>query len=356
MGKIPFCLVLLFLLADAACTKSGDMQNKLPVDSTKIFGSIDSSDLIKGITYQSDDSTYTQYFYYDTVSRKIIVSLQPVSSSSQDYTDGEEYSYDAYGMLVHISGKFLDPQDTYFSKADYQYDDQHVLKSVSYTFFGGFEYTANYAKSPVPAGGYMLYELYTSPGNNGYTDSSYVGVYFSDSGTYISSYQIHNDTEVGSIYNTSVNGDTYFYTTDTAIYDAAGNFSKSIFTTPPDPLKADSLVTYTRFEFKSRDTKGSQLFNLGRVLYNGVGNTMIFSIIDSYAWLISPLGDDGIQMNKHPALQATMTVADSFGNFNTVLTFNTPAQYDDKSRLIKYHNFARFAPYAEYDILIAYYK
>jgi len=30
--------------------------------------------------------------------------------------------------------------------------------------------------------------------------------------------------------------------------------------------------------------------------------------------------------------------------------------YDDKSRVIKYHNFAHFSPYAGYDLTISYYK
>jgi len=355
MNKFFRGIIWLFFMAGTACTKSGDIQHTPLIDSTKIFGTIDSSDLIKSITYQSGDSTYTQYFFYDTVNRKIIVSLQPVSSSSSDYTDGEEFYYDAGGFLIHISGKFVVPQDTYFSSADYQYDDQHVLKSASNTFFGGLYYAADYTKTPVPAGGYLLSQLYTSPGNNGYTDSDYVAVYLNDTGGYISSYQIHNDTGQGDIYNTSANGDTYVYVSDTSIYDAAGNLSKSVFTYPPDPLKSDSLVIYTRYDFKLRDTKGNQLYNLQRVLFNGVGNT-IFPIIDFYTGFLSPLGDDGVQLIKYPALQTTMTVADSFGNYDSTITFNSSPQYDDRSRLITYQNVARFPPYAGYNILIAYYK
>jgi hypothetical protein len=81
-----------------------------------------------------------------------------------------------------------------------------------------------------------------------------------------------------------------------------------------------------------------------------------FSIIDFFAGELSPLGEDGMQFDKYPALQTTVIVADPTGIFNTTLHFSTPAVYDDKSRVIKYHNFAHFSPYAGYDLTISYYK
>jgi hypothetical protein len=354
MGKVLPYSILLVLFGSLSCTKTGIQQNNPHPGSLNIFGFTDSTQLIKSITYQSQDSSGSQYFFYDTVNRKIIVSMQPISTASQAYTDGEEFFYDANGLLVHTDAKFVVPADVYFSSADYTYDDQHVLQSASTTLFGGVSYSAEYTKTAVPGGGYLLSTLSTLPGDNGYTDSNYTAVYIDNNNRFVSFYQTYNVSEVG-INNTSPNGDTYFNYLDTIIYDASGSMRKWISTNPPDPLKADSLVTYTTYDYSARDSRGDQLYNLGRVLYNGIDNVP-FQIIDFYAGELSSLGDIGMQTYKYPTLQTSFPARDSLGNSIGLLNFNSPAQYDDSSRLIKYHNFTHYYPYAGYDILIAYYK
>ncbi len=322
-------------------------------DSTSFFGQVDSTQIIKSITYTNPDSGGTEYFFYDTANRKIIVSLQPVLAVGGNYTDGQEFTYDAYGMLIHISGKFSQPADIYFTSADYTYDNQHVLTSAN-TTMPGLNYSANYTKTIVP-GGYLLSELYTSPGANGYTDSNYTAALVDDSGRLAAFYTRYNNTEPGDPHNTSANGDTYLYYTDSLIYDAAGNLSREWRTYPPDLMKPDSLVSFVLYDFGVRDVKGDQLYNLGKILFRGIGH-LPFSIIDFFAGELSAEGMDGMQVERFPALQTTYTAADSAGVFNTPLHFNTPAQYDDKNRLIGYHNFAHYPPYTAYDISISYYK
>ncbi len=329
------------------------MPSKPPAGSSNIFGFADSSQLIKSITYQLRDSTGTQYFFYDTANRKIIVSLQPISSASQSYTDGEEFFYNANGLLIHTDAKFTVPPDGFFSSADYTYDEQHILKSASTTLFGGVTYSADYTKTIVQ-GGFLLSTLNTLPGDNGYTDSNYTAVLINNNNQFVSYYQTYNVTEPG-VYNTSPNGDTYFNYLDTIIYDASENMSKWISTNPPDPLKADSLVTYTLYDYSARGTKGSQLYNLGKTLYNGIDNVP-FPIIDFYAGELSSLGEIGMQTYKFPAAQTSFFARDSLGNSAGSLSFNLPVEFDDSSRLVKYHNFSHYFPYSGYDLLITYYK
>ena len=351
---IPDILVIVLVLFTLiACQKNNSSSPNTKVDSTNFFGFVDSTQIIKSITYRNSDSSVSEYFFYDTANRKIIVSLQPVSVVGGVYTDGQEFSYDGFGMLIHIAGKFSGPNDSYFTSADYMYDDQHVLTSAN-TVIPGINYSEAYTKTVV-TGGYLLSTLYTSPAANGFTDSNYTAAMIDDSGRLAAHYTIFNNTEPGNPQNTSLNGDTYFYITDSVIYDGSGNLSQQTLRYSPDMLKPDSLVTVVLYDYGMRDATGDQLYNLGAVIYRGVGN-LPFSIIDFFAGELSSFGDDGMQVYRYPSLATTMTSADSTGVFNIPLHFNTPAAYDDLHRLISYHNFAHYPPYAPYDILITYYK
>ena len=97
-----------------------------------------------------------------------------------DYSDGQEFSYDDFGMLKHITGKFSGTNDSYFTSADYYYDNQHVLDSVN-TAIPGINYAEGYTKTPV-SGRYLLSKLYTLPSVNGFTDSNYTAALIDDSG------------------------------------------------------------------------------------------------------------------------------------------------------------------------------
>ena len=354
--KKAVCAVISMLLTAFildSCQKTDVNGTYTKADSANIFNLPDSTMIIKSITYKSSAGTGTQYFFYDTANRKIIVSMQPITSATGDYTDGQEFSYDAFGMLIHISGKFSGPADVYFTSADYFYDDQHVL-SGAHTILPGLDYSASYTKTHV-AGGYLLSELYTLPSSNGYTDSNYSAALVDDSGRLAAFYTVYNNTEPGDPTNTSPNGDTYFYFTDSLVYDAAGNLVREWQTYPPDFLKPDSLVRVAIYDFSVRDTKGDQLHNLGKTLFRGIGH-LPFTIIDFFAGQLSLMGDVGLQVYKYPALHTTIIVADTNRIFNTQLDFNTPAEYDVLNRLLKYHNFAHYPPYEPYDIMISYYK
>ncbi len=345
-GTVAIALLL------ASCQKNISSPNPALV-STNIFGFADSSQLIKSITYHNQDSSVSQYFFYDTANRKIIVSLQPVTTIGGDYSDGQEFSYDGFGMLKHITGKFSGLNDSYFTSADYFYDNQHVLDSVN-TVIPGINYAEGYTKTVV-SGGYLLSTLYTTPAANGFTDSNYSAALIDDSGRFAAYYTVYNNTEPGDPQNTSPNGDTYFYFTDSVIYDIAGNMSKQITRYPPDLMKPDSLVTVVLYDYGVRDVMGDQLHKLGMALFRGVA-VLPFPIIDFFAGELTPLGEVGMQVYRYPSLSTTMIVADSTRIFNTTLQFSTPAQYDDQQRLVSYHNFAHYPPYAPYDMTIAYYK
>ncbi len=344
-------LVIVLIISLVSCQKNISSPNPASV-STNIFGFGDSSQLIKSITYHNQDSSWSEYFFYDTTNRKIIVSLQPVTTVGGDYSDGQEFSYDGFGMLIHITGKFSGANNVYFTLADYFYDNQHVLDSIN-TEMPGLNRALGFTKTVV-SGGYLLSELYTSPAANGFTDSNYTASLIDDSGRLAANYTVYNNTEPGDPHNTSPNGDTYFYFTDSVIYDAAGNMSKQTTRYPPDLMKPDSLVTVVFYDYGVRDMKGDQLYKLGMTLFRGVEE--IPSVIDFFAGELTPFGQDGMQVYRYPSLSTTMIVADSTGVYNTTLQFNTPAQYDDQQRLVSYHNFAHYSPYPAYDMTIAYYK
>jgi hypothetical protein len=351
-NTISGILVIALIISLVSCQKNISSPNPTLVP-TNIFGFTDSSQLIKSIAYHNQDSSGSQYFFYDTVNRKIIVSLQPVTTIGGDYSDGQEFSYDGFGMLTHITGKFSGTNDSYFTSADYYYDNQHVLDSVN-TAIPGINYAEGYTKTLV-SGGYLLSALYTSPSVNGFTDSNYTAALIDDSGRLRAFYTVYNNTEPGDPQNTSPNGDTYFYFTDSVMYDAAGNKSRYTMRYPPDMMKPDSLVTVVLYDYGVRDVMGDQLHKLGVTLFRGVSE-LPFSIIDFFAGELTPLGEVGMQIYKYPSLSTTMTVADSTGIYNTTLQFSTAAQYDDQQRLISYHNFAHYPPYAPYEITIVYYK
>ena len=348
-----FILLFLMVLMLGSCQKSDITGTGTKPDSTNIFGLLDSTMIIKSITYTSSAGSGTDYFFYDTANRKIIVSWQPVTSADGDYTDGQEFSYDAFGMLIHISGKFSGQADGFCTSADYTYDDQHVLSSA-HMIVPGLDYSASYTRTPV-SGGYLLSELYTLPSSNGYTDSNYSAALVDDSGRLAAFYNVYNNTEPGDPKNTSPNGDTYFYFTDSLVYDATGNLVREWQTYPPDLLKPDSLVRVAIYDFGVRDTKGDQLHNLGETLFRGIGH-LPFPIIDFFAGELSLMGDDGLQVYKYPALHTKIIVADSNGIFNTQMDFDNPAEYDGLNRLVKYRNFTHFSPFETYDMLISYYK
>ena len=69
-------LVIALIISLVSCQKNISSPNPTII-STNIFGFADSTQLIKSITYHNQDSSGSQYFFYDTVNRKIIVSLQP---------------------------------------------------------------------------------------------------------------------------------------------------------------------------------------------------------------------------------------------------------------------------------------
>ena len=220
--------VIALILLLASCQKNISSPNPNLV-STNIFGFTDSSQLIKSITYHNQDSSWSQYFFYDTANRKIIVSLQPVTTVGGDYSDGQEFSYDGFGMLIHITGKFSGPNYSFFTSADFFYDNQHVLDSVN-TVMPGLNRAEGFTKTIV-SGGYLLSELYTSPAANGFTDSNYTASLIDDSGRLAAYYTVYNNTEPGDPQNTSPNGDTYFYFTDSVIYDAATRRNKPAYLT-----------------------------------------------------------------------------------------------------------------------------
>jgi len=341
--SVLFLSIAVFIFY-TSCSKNNDLKNPDPVtiDSATIMGFKDSTQLIKSITGISYDSasggitdSATQFYFYDTLNKKIILSLQPVTNSTQSY-DGIEYNYNNAGLVSHISWKYFhntQSDSTPFISSDYIYDDVNVLKSASVNQFGGKHYTISFNKTVLSNGGYQLAWKDTSP--YGYPDSSSYIVNFDAGGKMQEYYYVFGNTT---------------YWSDSSIYDSNGNFSKILTRIYSNPGSSSS---YTFYDFISRDTKGDQLYNLNQIVNNGLAN--IPNSI-SYSFIgVDAIDDYVYQYSKYPALTTKIYREDQSGNPYYV-NFNSAPQYDSKDRLVKYRMFFNDAELSYGDYIISYYK
>lgn len=355
MKKLSVALILIAAgFFYTSCSKNNDLQNPDPVtiDSATIMGFKDSTQLIKSITGISYDSTSgeitdsaTMYYFYDTLNKKIILSLQPVSNSTQSY-DGVEYNYNSAGLVSHISWKSLSGTQNsnfQFISTDYIYDAANVIKSASVALVDGEHYTISFNKTQLPSGGYQLAWTDASSFNpNGYPGST----------SYVANYD-----NSGRLQKISVSPGNRINWSDSSVYDLNGSISKVIatdyFYQNSSSGNPDSSSSVTSYDFISRDTKGDQLYNLNQIVNNGLAN--IPNSI-SYSFVgVDAIDDYVYQYSKYPALTTKIYREDQSGNPYYV-NFNSAPQYDSKNRLVRYRMFFSDVDLSYVDYIIGYYK
>lgn len=342
----------------SSCNKNNDLRNPDPttIDSATIMGFKDSTQLIKSITgiiYDSatgaiEDSS-SRYYFYDTLNKRIILSLQPVSNPDQSY-DGVEYSYNSAGLLSHVSWKYLNNTPSVgqsFITSDYIYDDANVIKSASVVLFGGPNYTISFNKTTLPSGGYQLSWTDSSP----YNDNGYPG----------STHYIADFDKSGRIERYSNTFGNQINWTDSIVYDLNGNFSRVInigyFYKTSSDTNPDSTTIDTAYDFTSRDIKGDQLYNLNQIVNNGIAN-IPNSISYSFAG-VDAIDDYVYQYSKYPVLSTNIrrTVDYNGGGIGVYhVNFSSSPEYDSKNRLVKYRMFFNDFELSYIDYIISYYK
>jgi hypothetical protein len=317
-------------------------------DSTTIAGFKDSTLLIRSISKNLHDSatgavydSSTEYYFYDTLNKKVIISQTPVSSSTQSY-NGVELNYDSKGLLVHIAEKYLSaPADnSSISSIDYTYDASNAIRTSSIKLFSGMNYGISFSKTSLPSGGYQQSWTDTYP-YYGQPDTTYYTVDFKSNGK-LMDYAYSNGNNVSAKYSIS--------------YDPNDNITKvtstELFYLKPPYTVPDSSISVDFYTFNSRDTKGDQLYNLNKIIYNGIAEMphSVFRLsgpdeIEEYAY----------QYSKYPAL-STNVYRTNQGNGSYISKFNSIPQYDSKNRLIKYRFFFNDVQLDYTEWAINYYK
>jgi hypothetical protein len=337
MNKLLIMLFCMTALISYTSCKKNDVANKplSPSDSATIMGFKDSTQLIKSIREISYDSATNMitdssitYFYYDTVNRKISLSLKDYSDPAQASLDSFEYTYNGAGLLIHFANKSSQANSTTFNvlTEDITYDANNIVKTVIDNFSDGTTLNYNINKTPLANGGYSLnwFDLLNAP------DTAYYTVNFDNTGRTISYY--------------------FYEYSDSIIYDATGNMSKIMRTEyTPDP---NAPNTYVLYDFVSRDTKGDQLYNLEQILNNGIANfpsETSFGAIDELDY----------QYIKYPALSTNVhRFTDGYGSGGVgyTINFSSTPQYDSQNRLVRYRVFFNDVIFDYLDYVISYYK
>jgi len=350
MNILRHSIALAFLVAlgTVSCKKDINQVNPPKTDSTAIAGFRDSSLLVKSISKALYDSatgavldSSTEYYFYDTINRKIIISLVPISNSAQSY-DGIEFNYNNSGLLINITTKTIaTPQVGDVYTANYTYDANNVLASAAVVDFGGDNYSITFNKINLASGGYALSWIDTSHAS-GSPDSISHLVEFDGNGKLLD-------------YNYALGNKLYW--ADSVQYNIAGSTEKVLHTDffyqNPPYANPDSLSTYTAYDFLSRDAKGDQLYNLNQILFHGMAE-MPHSIF-SYGAL-DEIEEYGYQYSKFPAVSTKISRLDQGSGGRYIVNFNSSPQYDNSNRLVKYRFFFPDAQldYAEW--VVSYYK
>src|SRR5687768_13545862 len=159
--KLFFVSSVLAILVLISCQKEVDIDLDNP---PPIPGDVkDSTLLIKSITLvydvgSPDEDSVTEYYSYDTINKKIILTW---NDPSGEFPAGSsaELNYNGKGLLSHIAYKYSNsytPDDEDKSAVDLIYDEDKVLQKITVKLYGGKTATTLFQKTMLAAGKYQL--------------------------------------------------------------------------------------------------------------------------------------------------------------------------------------------------------
>lgn len=338
--SIKSCFYIFFpvLILIASCQKEID-----PTDPDLIPDEVkDSTLLIKSISHKMFDEagvpyedSVTEYYSYDTLNKKIILTWLDNSGEFPVGTS-TELNYNDKGLLAHIDYKYSSgytPTADDRSAADLIYDADKVLQKITYKLYGGKTGVTMFSKTMLTSGGYQLNwsePFFVFQGS----DSAKVHAIFEADGRYVvSSYS----------YSTS---STQIINTDTVVYNADGSVTKII----SNHIDTSSHIdeTYTTCEFISRSSKGDELYNQRQLVLKGIANIPflgyeLFGSNGGFAGILSffPGDVESLEYTRHPFQSAKIL------DWQTKQYVNVSgiSEFDNKDRLTKFSGFtADFEP------------
>lgn len=345
ISKTLLAFIILSAVLLISCQKEIDIDpdNPLPipdgvVDSTLLVKSI-RVNFIDPVTGLPEGDTIKEYYFYDTASRKIILTLDQEASSHYFTGAGVEHSYDGNGLLTKVIYKYREgfiPNDDDRISVQLEYDSDKVIKKITLFYFNGDVRSVAFRKSLLSEGKYRLdwgepTDIYIPGGQ----DTVSVSAVFDKTGKCLTHAYSYG-------YNTVYGGGEDTYTMqifrDTLVYDELGSVVKVI-KNFVDTLKHIN-ETIVGCEFSSRHNKGNQLFNLRQVLLNGIagirfGDEMFHGSITGTLSFV-PGGYEPMQYHMYPFKSARVynTWTKEFSDFTAI------SEFDNRDRLVKFRGFS----------------
>lgn len=321
--------------------------NPDPVDPPAVA---DSTQLIKSITYYlyQDDGSYirdsiTETYNYDTINRKIKLQWSVDNSPSDDYSATLSYSKD--GKLEKAEW-FYPPSHTITDwdpgMLTLSYDAEGTLHQIVMKKANGESKTRGFLKTMLLSGGHQL-EFDEQEYFTGVT-WHHVDKFDATGRRYFYSYQYTYDTGLGL--TTTYAEDSLAYDAQGSVVRAHGRYTNSI---------SNTDERYISFEFSGRETKGQQLSNQRRLLYNKELDFEFITQSDEFSGALGILSyfngdEDMYEYMKYPIKSATVQLYDK------VATFNASSEFDSLDRLVRFNGYTPDTDLIPVSYRIVYYK
>ncbi len=310
----------------------------------------DSTQLIKSITYylyefdgSSIQDSITETYNYDTINRKITLlwnasNFQPdnlsatLSYNSDRQLVNAEYSYPASYTITD-----RDP-----GKLTLIYDAEKALQKIIMVKANGESETRIFTKTMLPNGGYQL--GFDERDNFLGVDLHHVDKFDATGRSYFSSYEYTYETGVGI--TTNFAEDSLAYDAQGSAIRAHGHYTNSL---------SNIDERYISFEFSGRETKGRQLNDQRRLLFNKELDFEFITQSDAFNGALGILsyfnGDqDMYEYMKFPIKSATVQLYDK------VATFNASSEFDSLDRLVRFNAYTPDSELIPVSYRIVYYK
>lgn len=338
------CVLALALstLLFTSCQKEPTMpetQPRLGPDSTLLVKSIER------VYYDQNGNpsdSATESYSYDTVNKKIKLTW-----TGSDYWAGSaaEYTYSSDDLLTDIKFSYDNtwvPWSTDYTDIKIEYNNDNIVKRVTLNYRSEPQMIRNYVKTNLPNG----YRLDWNSRRDVNDSSTFYNIFNTDKICTKYSSEVILTDPVNGIYG-------HGFQIDSLVYNTSGNLSH-VYRKMIDSLNHTS-ESFLKYEFDSRESKGSELSDQRRLLFNGVDN-LRFNEADDWFW-ISILGDvldayDYDQYSGVPIKSAKVYNTDA----DLIVPYTAASVFDSKGRLVEFKGFVDDGPLIKLVYKVVYYK